>query len=153
MERFRNRNVSFCMISFHVCIFYCRLKAIVAVQIWCVACAKYRSKAIVSVAGIQAIRLTEDSIPSHAIIDDQVDLVCNYDMEGDKLYSVKWWELINSFLPWFVTHNQTTWTSYIQIESFIFFHPGTGMAKSSTDTSPPTHRTQLSFPTRASTLM
>ena len=40
--------------------------------------------------GIGAIRLTEESIPSHAILADRVELVCNYDMEGDKLYSVKW---------------------------------------------------------------
>ena len=43
------------------------------------------------VLGVSSIRLTSSSIPSHAIRNDRVELVCNYDMEGDKLYSVKWW--------------------------------------------------------------
>ena len=42
------------------------------------------------VLGVSSIRLTSSSIPSHAIRNDRVELVCNYDMEGDKLYSVKW---------------------------------------------------------------
>ena len=42
------------------------------------------------VSGALSIRLTSSSIPSHAIRNDRVELVCNYDMEGDKLYSVKW---------------------------------------------------------------
>ena len=47
-------------------------------------------KESIPVGLVRAIRLTEDSIPSHAIIGDRVELLCNYDMEGDKLYSVKW---------------------------------------------------------------
>ena len=60
---------------------------------------QYRSlsRLMIILPGIQAIRLTEDSIPSHAIIADRVELVCNYDMEGDKLYSVKWWEILLLF--------------------------------------------------------
>jgi len=37
------------------------------------------------------IRLVEKSIPSHAIRGDRVELICTYDMEGDRLYSVKWY--------------------------------------------------------------
>jgi len=42
-------------------------------------------------AGADAIRLTETLLPSHAIKGEDVILQCSYDMEGDKLYSVKWY--------------------------------------------------------------
>jgi len=38
-----------------------------------------------------AIRLTEKSIPSHAIKGEDVILECLYDLQGDSLYSVKWY--------------------------------------------------------------
>ena len=38
-----------------------------------------------------SIRLTKTSLPSHAILGEDVVLECGYDMEGDKLYSVKWY--------------------------------------------------------------
>jgi len=59
-------------------------------------------------AGIRAIRLTEDSIPSHAIIADRVELVCNYDMEGDKLYSVKWYRNGQEFYRYIPTDTPDT---------------------------------------------
>ena len=40
---------------------------------------------------IEAIRLTETLLPSYAIRGDDVIFQCSYDMEGDKLYSVKWY--------------------------------------------------------------
>eukprot|EP00090_Calanus_glacialis_P009575 TRINITY_DN17962_c0_g1_i1.p1 TRINITY_DN17962_c0_g1~~TRINITY_DN17962_c0_g1_i1.p1 ORF type:complete len:290 (-),score=26.18 TRINITY_DN17962_c0_g1_i1:223-1092(-) len=43
------------------------------------------------VLGAEAIRLTETQLPSHAIRGEDVILQCSYDMEGDKLYSVKWY--------------------------------------------------------------
>ena len=44
---------------------------------------------------VSSIRLTRTSLPSHAILGEDVVLECSYDMEGDKLYSVKWyrWEI------------------------------------------------------------
>jgi len=38
-----------------------------------------------------AIRITEHSIPSHAIRHEDVILECVYDLQGDSLYSVKWY--------------------------------------------------------------
>jgi len=40
---------------------------------------------------LQAIELTEKLIPSHAIKGEDVVLECLYDMQGDSLYSVKWY--------------------------------------------------------------
>ena len=41
---------------------------------------------------VSSIRLTRTSLPSHAILGEDVVLECSYDMEGDKLYSVKWYK-------------------------------------------------------------
>ena len=35
--------------------------------------------------------MTEQSIPSHAIRGEDVVLECDYDLQGDSLYSVKWY--------------------------------------------------------------
>ena len=40
--------------------------------------------------GGASIRLTRTSLPSHAILGEDLVLECGYDMEGDRLYSVKW---------------------------------------------------------------
>jgi len=45
----------------------------------------------VVLAVTNAIRLTEKSIPSHAIKGEDVVLECLYDLQGDSLYSVKWY--------------------------------------------------------------
>lgn len=37
------------------------------------------------------IKLTKKSIPSHATKEEDVDLECLYDLQGDSLYSVKWY--------------------------------------------------------------
>ena len=42
-------------------------------------------------SGSRAITLTEKLIPSHAIKGEDVVLECLYDMQGDSLYSVKWY--------------------------------------------------------------
>lgn len=59
-------------------------------------------------SGSGAIRLTEESIPSHAIRGDRVELVCNYDMEGDKLYSVKWYRNGQEFYRYIPTDTPDT---------------------------------------------
>ena len=41
--------------------------------------------------GAVGIRLTKTILPSHALVGEDVILECEYDMEGDKLYSVKWY--------------------------------------------------------------
>lgn len=40
---------------------------------------------------VSCIRLTRTVLPSHAIQGEDVVLECDYDMEGDRLYSVKWY--------------------------------------------------------------
>ena len=64
--------------------------------------------------------MTKTLITCHRI--GQVSLVCNYDMEGDKLYSVKWW-VRNSFL-YTGTHIEASlfaqvskWSGVLQIHS------------------------------------
>ena len=41
--------------------------------------------------GVSSIRLTRTHLPAHAILGEDVVLECLYDMEGDALYSVKWY--------------------------------------------------------------
>ena len=41
--------------------------------------------------GVASIRLTRTHLPAHAILGEDVVLECLYDMEGDALYSVKWY--------------------------------------------------------------
>jgi len=47
--------------------------------------------AAVLLQGGASIRLTRTSLPSHAILGEDLVLECGYDMEGDRLYSVKWY--------------------------------------------------------------
>jgi len=44
-----------------------------------------------SVNQCHSIKLLEVTIPPHAIRGQNAKLNCNYDMEGDKLYSIKWY--------------------------------------------------------------
>ena len=44
-----------------------------------------------SLLGVASIRLTRTHLPAHAILGEDVVLECLYDMEGDALYSVKWY--------------------------------------------------------------
>ena len=46
---------------------------------------------MIYILGVYSIRLTRSNLPSHAIVGEDVTLECSYDMEGDKLYSVKWY--------------------------------------------------------------
>ena len=43
-------------------------------------------------SGCFSVRLLEDSvIPPHALRGQKAVMRCNYDLEGDRLYSVKWY--------------------------------------------------------------
>jgi len=46
---------------------------------------------LVTLSGSWGVRLTKELIPSHAIQGDDVALECDYDLQGDSLYSVKWY--------------------------------------------------------------
>jgi len=46
---------------------------------------------LISVNGCWGIRLTKQSIPSHGIKGTDISLECSYDLQGDSLYSVKWY--------------------------------------------------------------
>jgi len=58
--------------------------------------------------GAEAIRLTESLLPSHAIRGEDVILQCSYDMEGDKLYSVKWYRNGKEFYRHIPSDNPST---------------------------------------------
>ena len=45
---------------------------------------------ITGFVSVSSIRLTRTLLPSHAILGEDLVLECGYDMEGDRLYSVKW---------------------------------------------------------------
>ncbi|GLH14196.1 Uncharacterized protein GBIM_18588 [Gryllus bimaculatus] len=43
------------------------------------------------------LRLVEVRIPKHTVRDQEARLECNFDMEGEALYSVKWYKDGNEF--------------------------------------------------------
>ena len=47
-------------------------------------------------SGIKLLKV-EMEIPSHVIHGQDARLICKYDMEGDKLYSIKWYRNGNEF--------------------------------------------------------
>merc|ERR1712013_485689 len=54
------------------------------------------------------IKLTEKLIPSHAIKGENVVLECLYDLQGDSLYSVKWYRNGQEFYRHIPTDNPST---------------------------------------------
>lgn len=46
---------------------------------------------LLAITGVGTIRITEQSIPSNAIRGEDITLECLYDLQGDSLYSVKWY--------------------------------------------------------------
>ena len=55
-----------------------------------------------------SIRLMSVSIPPHAIRGQDVKLECLYDMEGDKLYSIKWYRNGHEFYRYIPTDRPST---------------------------------------------
>lgn len=55
-----------------------------------------------------ALRLESFYIPDHAIQGEDVQLSCNYDLEGDKLYSVKWYRNGQEFYRYIPSDNPST---------------------------------------------
>ena len=55
-----------------------------------------------------AVRLTKFNIPSHAINGEDLVLECEYDLEGDHLYSVKWYRNGQEFYRHIPTDNPQT---------------------------------------------
>ena len=52
--------------------------------------------------------MTKTVLPSHASIGEDVILECEYDMEGDKLYSIKWYRNGKEFYRHIPTDNPPT---------------------------------------------
>ena len=52
---------------------------------------------------VSSIKLKNVSIPPHAIRGQDVKLECLYDMEGDKLYSIKWYRNGHEFYRYIPT--------------------------------------------------
>ena len=62
-----------------------------------------------SVTGMaSSIRLKKVVIPPHALRGDDVTLQCLYDMEGDKLYSIKWYRNGHEFYRYIPTDRPKT---------------------------------------------
>ena len=59
-------------------------------------------------SGVAPIRLTDTVLPTHAILGEDLILQCSYDMEGDKLYSVKWYRNGKEFYRHIPSDNPTT---------------------------------------------
>ncbi len=61
---------------------------------------------MISVRLSHCVRLLDDSsIPTHALRGQKAVLRCNYDMEGDNLYSVKWYFNQKEFYRYIPTDN------------------------------------------------
>ena len=43
-------------------------------------------------AGILSLTLNTIDVPAHRVVGDKATLICQFDMEGDTLYSVKWYK-------------------------------------------------------------
>lgn len=48
-------------------------------------------------SGANSVRMLEVRIPSHVIRENNVKLECRFDLEGEALYSVKWYKDGNEF--------------------------------------------------------
>jgi len=70
---------------------------------------------LITSTGVSCLKLVKFSVPDHAIQGDDVQLVCDYDLQGDKLYSVKWYRNGQEFYRYIPTDNPST---------AIFRHPG-----------------------------
>lgn len=55
-----------------------------------------------------SIKLVNVSIPQHALRGRDVKLQCQYDLEGDKLYSVKWYRNGQEFYRYIPTDSPKT---------------------------------------------
>lgn len=45
-----------------------------------------------SFAGTLSLTLNTIDVPAHRVVGDKATLICQFDMEGDTLYSVKWYK-------------------------------------------------------------
>ena len=43
-------------------------------------------------SGIVSLSLNTIDVPAHRVVGDKAELICQFDMEGDTLYSVKWYK-------------------------------------------------------------
>ena len=43
-------------------------------------------------SGIVSLTLNTIDVPAHRVVGDRATLICQFDMEGDTLYSVKWYK-------------------------------------------------------------
>lgn len=74
-------------------------------------------------AGILSLTLNTIDVPAHRVVGDKATLICQFDMEGDTLYSVKWYKDDREFYR-FVPNDrpklQVFETEGIQVDVSIF---------------------------------
>ncbi|XP_064115527.1 cell adhesion molecule 2-like [Macrobrachium nipponense] len=52
---------------------------------------------LATIAGCQGLKVKNVVVPSHEVKGKRVELECNYELDGDQLYSVKWYKGIKEF--------------------------------------------------------
>lgn len=70
---------------------------------------------LVCVAETNGLRMLELIVPQHAVLGQNVSLECNFNLDGEKLYSVKWYKDGNEFYR-FVPQEKPP--------ALMFVHPG-----------------------------
>ena len=55
-------------------------------------CSLYNGLLCFAIAGIVSLTLNTIEVPPHKVVGDKAVLICQFDMEGDTLYSVKWYK-------------------------------------------------------------
>jgi hypothetical protein len=56
---------------------------------------------LITFSGVECVRLRDLSIPSFRFRDSDATLACNFDLEGERLYSVKWYKDGHEFYRFF----------------------------------------------------
>ena len=52
------------------------------------------------ISGTLSLTLNTIDVPAHRVVGDKATLICQFDMEGDTLYSVKWYKNDHEFYRW-----------------------------------------------------
>ena len=76
------------------------------------------------ISGTLSLTLNTIDVPAHRVVGDKATLICQFDMEGDTLYSVKWYKNDHEFYRWVPNDRpklQVFKTEGIQVDVSIFF--------------------------------
>ena len=80
--------------------------------------------ALFFISGTLSLTLNTIDVPAHRVVGDKATLICQFDMEGDTLYSVKWYKNDHEFYRWVPNDRpklQVFKTEGIQVDVSIYF--------------------------------